>query len=82
MEQVHDVGLVSSSLDATIKVYDIGRGALKQTYQHHSRGVHDFAWCQAYSLFASAGVERNITLWQAATTARRVGELIGILATK
>lgn len=77
VRDVREVGLVSSSLDATVRIYDISRGRIVQTYGHHPRGVHAFEWCPAYSLFASAGVERNILLWQPATHARKVGDLIG-----
>lgn len=77
MRDVRDVGIVSSSLDSTIRIYDASREKLIGSYGHHGRGVHAFEYCHAYSLFASAGVERTIVLWQAATHARKVGELIG-----
>lgn len=73
---MHEVGMVSSSLDSTIKIYDISRDRILQTCTHHSKGVHSFVWCKAYSLFASAGVERDIIVWQGSTS-RRMGELTG-----
>jgi hypothetical protein len=30
---------------------------------HHTKGVHSFVWCHAYSCFASCGLERDVTVW-------------------
>ena len=41
----------------------------------HSKGVRDFAYCRAYSLFASCS-ERTVVLWQA-QTGKAAGKLLG-----
>jgi WD40 repeat protein len=76
VEWVPEVGLVSSSIDSTIKIYDFVREKVVNTCTQHSKAVHGFVWCSAYTLFASCGVERDIFLWQG-NTGRRVGELTG-----
>lgn len=76
VQHVQDMGLVSSSLDSTLKIYDFSRDRVIHTCTHHTKGVHSFVWCKAYSLFASAGVERDIIVWQG-NTARKMGELTG-----
>lgn len=43
---VPEVGLVSSSLDSTIKVYDFVREKVINTCTHHVKGVHSFVWCR------------------------------------
>ncbi|GFR43071.1 hypothetical protein Agub_g4078 [Astrephomene gubernaculifera] len=73
---VPEIGLVSSSLDATIKVYDFVRERVINTCTHHSKAVHGFVWCRAYSMFASCGQERDVILWQG-NTMRKVGDLTG-----
>ncbi|GAX72651.1 hypothetical protein CEUSTIGMA_g107.t1 [Chlamydomonas eustigma] len=73
---VPEIGLVSSSVDSTIKIYDFVREKVTRSCTQHSKAVHGFIWCSAYTLFASCGVERDIFLWQG-QTARRVGELTG-----
>ncbi|KAG2498385.1 hypothetical protein HYH03_003644 [Edaphochlamys debaryana] len=73
---VPEIGLVSSSLDATLKVYDFVREKVINTCTHHSKAVHGFVWCRAYSMFASCGQERDIILWQG-NTMRKVGDLSG-----
>ncbi|GIL84419.1 hypothetical protein Vretimale_15893 [Volvox reticuliferus] len=73
---VPEIGLVSSSLDATLKVYDFVRERVINTCTHHSKAVHGFVWCRAYSMFASCGQERDVILWQG-NTMRKVGDLTG-----
>lgn len=46
------------------KVWDIARERLAHVCRHHAKGVHSFVWCRAYSLFASCGMERDVTVWQ------------------
>lgn len=41
-----EVGLVSSSVDSTIKVYDFVREKVINTCTHHIKGVHSFVWCR------------------------------------
>ena len=73
---VHELGVVSSSLDATIKICDTSRCKILHTVTAHHRGVHCFAYSRAFSLGASGGLERDIMLWQPNTN-RQVGELVG-----
>ncbi|KAG2424023.1 hypothetical protein HXX76_014847 [Chlamydomonas incerta] len=73
---VPEIGLVSSSLDATLKVYDFVRERVINTCTHHVKAVHGFVWCRAYSMFASCGQERDVVLWQG-NTMRKVGDLTG-----
>lgn len=50
--QLHAVpgaGLVSSSLDATLRLYDAGRGQVSATCALHAKGVRAFAYSDAYS---------------------------------
>ncbi|KAF5835754.1 WD40-repeat-containing domain protein [Dunaliella salina] len=76
VEWVPDIGLVSSSIDSSIKIYDFVREKVINTCNHHQKAVYGFVWCSAYSLFASCGVERDVILWQG-NTCRRIGELSG-----
>ncbi|KAG1667639.1 hypothetical protein FOA52_004666 [Chlamydomonas sp. UWO 241] len=73
---VPEIGLVSSSIDSSIKIFDFTREKVIHTCNQHQKAVHGFVWCSAYTLFASCGVERDIMLWQG-NTCRRVGELTG-----
>ena len=73
---VQELGVVSSSLDATIKICDTSRCKVLHTVTAHHRGVHSFAYSRAFSLGASGGLERDIMLWQPNTN-RQVGELVG-----
>ncbi len=43
---VPEIGLVSASLDSTIKVYDFVRERVINTCTHHSKAVHGFVWCR------------------------------------
>jgi WD40 repeat protein len=63
LDWVPEVGLVSSSLDASIKVFDIHRERVSHSCSHHAKGVHGFVWCAAYSCFASCGQERDVIVW-------------------
>ena len=73
---VHELGVVSSSLDATIKICDTSRCKVLHTVTAHHRGVHCFAYSRAFSLGVSGGLERDIMLWQPNTN-RQIGELVG-----
>lgn len=75
VQDVAHVGLVTSSMDSRILITDISREKIIQCATHHKKGVMDFAWCKAYSLFASCS-ERTIVLWQG-NTARKISELPG-----
>ena len=78
LKHLPEVGLVSSSLDATLAVWDLERGLVASRVRLHRRGVRTFAHCPAYSLVASGGVERSVLLWQPkGSTSRPVGELAG-----
>jgi hypothetical protein len=39
------------------------RERITHTCTHHTKGVHSFVWCHAYSCFASCGLERDVTVW-------------------
>lgn len=47
-----DAGLVSSSLDSTLRVLDLERGVLAATVGVHRKGVRSFAHSPAFSLVA------------------------------
>jgi WD40 repeat protein len=75
--------VISSSMDSKIKVVDVntnfganGSFRVRQTVGLHSKGVYDFDWCSTYSIFISAGVERDIMLWHG-NTGHKVGSLAG-----
>jgi WD40 repeat protein len=70
IEWIPEVGLVSSSLDTTVKTFDIAREKIINTCTHHTKGVHSFVWCRAYSLIASCGLQRDILVWQVSRTER------------
>lgn len=76
VSNIHELGLVSCSLDSTIKITDLSRCKVLHTVTAHRRGVHCFAHSKAFSLCASGGLERDILLWQGSTN-RQVGEMTG-----
>jgi WD40 repeat protein len=79
MQQVSaipELGLVSSSRDASVRVADIERRQVIRTVTCHSKAVFCFAHCRAYSLVASGGLDRSVLLWQA-SGGRPIGELRG-----
>ena len=76
VSNIHELGLVTCSLDSTIKITDISRCKVVHTVTAHRRGVHCFAHSKAFSLCASGGLERDILLWQGSTN-RQVGEMTG-----
>eukprot|EP00887_Chlorella_sp_A99_P002238 scaffold10.g2238.t1 len=73
-----DVGLLSSSLDASLKILDLQRGMVAATVGLHKKGVRSFAYSRAFSVVASGGVERSVLLWQPKGNVNAlVGELAG-----
>lgn len=60
-----ELGLVTASADATIKITDISHAQVIRTVTHHSRSVSCFAYSRTFGAFASGGTERNIIIWQA-----------------
>lgn len=76
VSNIHELGLVTCSLDSTIKITDLSRCKVLHTVTAHRRGVHCFAHSKAFSLCASGGLERDILLWQGNTN-RQVGEMTG-----
>ncbi|KAL0018315.1 hypothetical protein WJX77_008577 [Trebouxia sp. C0004] len=76
VSNIHELGLVTCSLDSTIKITDLSRCKVLHTVTAHRRGVHCFAHSKAFSLCASGGLERDILLWQGSTN-RQVGEMTG-----
>ena len=71
-----DLGLISSSLDAAIKITDVTRGHVLGTATVHRQGVAAFVYSHAFSVVASGGLDRDIVLWEPSNL-RRVGELAG-----
>ncbi|KAK9827807.1 hypothetical protein WJX74_003219 [Apatococcus lobatus] len=71
-----DLGLISSSLDTTIKITDVTKGVVWGTATVHSHGVSAFVYSNSFSVMASGGVDRDILLWEPSNL-RRVGELAG-----
>ena len=43
---VPEVGLVSASLDCSIKTFDLVREKVVQTCDLHAKGVKDFVYCK------------------------------------
>ncbi len=71
-----ELGLISSSLDATIKITDVTKGVVWGTATVHSHGVSTFVYSNSFSVMASGGLDRDILLWEPSNL-RRVGELVG-----
>ncbi len=46
------MGLLSSSLDSTVKILDLGRGAVANTFALHRKAVRSMAYSRAFSLVA------------------------------
>lgn len=44
-------------------IFGTCRERITHTCTHHTKGVHSFVWCHAYSCFASCGLERDVTVW-------------------
>ncbi|GAB4819533.1 hypothetical protein N2152v2_006579 [Parachlorella kessleri] len=75
---IPEVGLLSSSLDSTVKVLDLARGAVANTFALHRKAVRSMAYSRAFSLVASAGPERSVLLWPPkGNINRKIGELVG-----
>jgi len=63
--------MISSSLDGTLKLSELGRRnaatrTLGEAHGPHApvkRGVYSFAWSSGAKLLASCGLERTISLW-------------------
>jgi len=65
-----DVGLISCSLDKTLKVFDLTKKEVKDTMKGHEKGVYTFDYCPSYRFIASGGLDRNIVLWDSYTFKR------------
>jgi WD40 repeat protein len=59
--------LVSSSRDATIKIWDVASGELKKTLTNHAEDVYCTAFSRDGKLMASGSVDKKIILWDAQT---------------
>jgi WD40 repeat protein len=76
--------VISSSMDGKIIIVNANANAkdvnnmfkVRQVVGLHTKGVYDFAWCSAHSMFVSAGVERDIMLWHG-STGHKIGSLVG-----
>mmetsp|Transcript_26608 Transcript_26608/g.47841 ORF Transcript_26608/g.47841 Transcript_26608/m.47841 type:complete len:974 (+) Transcript_26608:2642-5563(+) len=55
--------LISSSLDCTIRKFDLEKFKDREVFRHHKKGVLSFVWCQDFKFIGSCGEERHITLW-------------------
>jgi hypothetical protein len=62
----HNALRLSTALDCLglPQVWDIARERLTHICSHHSKGVHSYVWCRAFSVFASCGIERDVIVWQ------------------
>jgi WD40 repeat protein len=58
-------GLVSSSRDKTIKVWDLATGNLKRTLTDHKDGVYVVTFSHDGKLMASGSADKKIILWDA-----------------
>lgn len=55
---IPDVGLLSASLDATVKILDLAGVAVVNTFGLHRKGVRSLAYSRAFSLVARCGSRR------------------------
>mmetsp|Transcript_13521 Transcript_13521/g.31113 ORF Transcript_13521/g.31113 Transcript_13521/m.31113 type:complete len:970 (+) Transcript_13521:62-2971(+) len=66
-EYVDDLlSLVSSSLDGTIKIFDVDKKVQKRCLKcpgYHPKGVNSFAYVLSQRLIASCGGDRHIIFW-------------------
>ncbi|KAK9807406.1 hypothetical protein WJX73_001378 [Symbiochloris irregularis] len=74
---VQSLGIVSCSLDCTIRIADAARGRVHCTVSLHEQGVSAFAYSRLYSLVASGGLDRNVLLWQPSAPRSKAGILSG-----
>lgn len=65
LQHAHGARRVPPRAPPLLQVWDIARERITHVCNHHTKGVHGFVWCKAYSLFASCGMERDVTIWQA-----------------
>ena len=55
--------LLSASLDAKLKVFDIERGTCKRTCLGHRKGVLSVAAVDSLALLVSGGLDRDLLVW-------------------
>lgn len=77
---VAELGLLTSSLDGTIKICDAARAQVLHTVKIHASGVHCFAYSRAFGVVASGGLERTIRLWQVHASSCRICSHAGAAA--
>jgi WD40 repeat protein/nucleoside phosphorylase len=63
--------LASASEDNTVRLWDVGTGALRHTLQDHSNSVYSVAFSPDGRLLASGSADNTVRLWDAATGARQ-----------
>lgn len=59
----NDNRLVTSSLDSTIKIFDIEKEVKVKEFLGHTKGVVSIAWKNEYHFLISAGAEREPLVW-------------------
>jgi WD40 repeat protein len=52
--------LITSSLDCTIKKFDLEKFRDREVFRHHKKGILSFVWCQDFKFIGSAGEERHM----------------------
>lgn len=52
--------LITSSLDCTIKKFDLEKFEDREVFRHHKKGVLSFVWCQDFKFIGSCGEERHM----------------------
>eukprot|EP00741_Cyanophora_paradoxa_P004058 tig00000760_g3942.t1 len=71
-------GIVSSSLDNTVKISDPRKGLeITHTIRGHRMGIHCFAWCRSFSVLATCGIERHVKIWTLAGGEKPITHLFG-----
>ena len=61
--------LVSSSSDATIRIWNVSTGALLKAFKGHTKGVNSAAYSPDGKTIVSAGANKTVRIWNAATGA-------------
>lgn len=68
--------LVVSAADGKVYVYDVESRERVSKFEGHTMSVKCFAWCRQYKSMASAGLDREILVWDW-KSGRKSGSLLG-----
>ena len=59
----HDDKIITSSLDSTIRIFDVEKEVKIKEFLGHNKGVTSIAWANEYHFLISAGSEREPLIW-------------------